>query len=74
VLIEVDVTTILFILEDALSVVALGMIGGDGVIALMLLWRTARMSAIPLEILIIKLKLVLVSRIRLRSESRIIRY
>ena len=67
----VDVTTI-FILEGALSVVVLG---GDGVIALVLLiWRTVRISAIPLEMLNIELKLVMVSRIRSRSESRITRY
>ena len=67
----VAVTTI-FILEGALPVVVLG---GNGVIALVLLiWRTARISAIPLEMLNIELKLVLVSRIRSRSESRIIRY
>ena len=71
----VAVTTV-FILEGALSVVVLA-IGGDGVIALVLLiiiWRTARISAIPLEMLNIELKLVLVSRIRSRSESRITRY
>ena len=67
----VAVTTI-FILEGALSVVVLG---GGGVIALVLLiWRTARISAIPLEMLNIELKLVLVSRIRSRSESWITRY
>ena len=69
----IAVTTIfILVLEGALSVVVLG---GDGVIALVLLiWRTTRISAIPLEMLNIKLKLVLVSRIRSRSESRITRY
>ena len=62
----------ILVLEGPLSVVVLG---GDGVIALVLLiWRTARISAIPLEMLNIKLKLVLVSRIRSRSESWITRY
>ena len=60
--VESDVNTSSVLLEGALSVVVLG---GDGVIALVLLiiWRIARMSAIPLEMLNIKLKLVLVSRI-----------
>ena len=60
--VESDVNTSSALLEGALSVVVLG---GDGVIALVLLiiWRIARMSAIPLEMLNIKLKLVLVSRI-----------
>ena len=68
----VAVTTV-FILEGALPVVVLE---GDGVIALVLLilWRTVRISAIPLEMLNIELKLVLVSRIRSQSESRITRY
>ena len=59
--IESDVNTSSALLEGALSVVVLG---GDGVIALVLLiWRTARISVIPLEMLNIKLKLVLVSKI-----------
>ena len=71
--VESDVNTSSALLEGALSVVVLE---GAGVIALVLLiiWRTARISAIPLEMLNIKLKLVLVSRIRSQLESRITRY